>query len=71
MRVLCRDGNYATAVEYAKCNGKQLVLITSNGVSCCTDDYFSENLALCALDELVKNGYIMVDRLYPIDMMHI
>ena len=64
MRVLCRDGDYAIGIEYAKCNGKQLVLITSTGVCYYTDDYFSENLALCALDDLVKNGHIMVNKLH-------
>ena len=64
MRVFNRDKNCVIAVEYAACNGKQLVFITATGVGYRTDDYYAENIALCTLSDLAKNGYIIVDTLY-------
>jgi hypothetical protein len=64
MRVFNRDKNCVIAVEYAKCDGKQLVFMTVAGVGYRTDDYYAENIALCTLSDLAKNGYIIVDKLY-------
>lgn len=64
MRVFNRDKDCVIAVEYARCDGKQLVFMTVTGVGYCTDDYYSENIALCTLSDLAKDGYIIVNRLY-------
>ena len=64
MRILCRDKNCVVAVEYAGLDGKQLVFMTVAGVGYRTDDYYSENIALCTLSDLAHNGYIIVDKLY-------
>ena len=64
MRVLNRDKNCVIAVEYAGLNGKQLVFMTVAGVGYRTDDYYSENIALCTLSDLAQNGYIIVNKLY-------
>lgn len=64
MRVLNMDKQCAVEVEYAKCDGKQLVFITSTNVGYRTDDYYHENIAYSKLSDLVVDGYIMVDKLY-------
>ena len=64
MRVLNMDKKCATEIEYAKCDGKQLVFVTSTNVCYRTDDYFHENIAYSKLSDLVVDGYIIVDKLY-------
>ena len=62
MRVMFE--NYVVAINEAICYGKQLVFKTCNGEYYHTDDYFSENIAHCKLNDLVVNGYIKVNILH-------
>lgn len=62
MRVIC--GDYAVAIKIAKCVDKRLVFTDFDGVYYHTDDYFAENIAHCALNDLVVNGYLRVKALY-------
>lgn len=64
MRVFNRDKDCVVSVEYAGRNGKQLIFVTVANVVYRTDDYYSENIALCTLSDLAKNGYIFVNKLY-------
>lgn len=64
MRVFCKDKNSVIVIDFAKCDGKQLIFITATNVCYRTDDYYSENIALCELTDLAANGYIIVDKLY-------
>ncbi len=64
MRVVCMDKKCAIEIEFAKCDGKQLIFITSENVCCRTDDYYNENIAYSKLSDLVADGYIMVEKLY-------
>lgn len=59
MRIIC--GDCVVAIQYAKCEGKHLVFIASGGMRFRTDDYFSENIAYCKLNDLAVNGYIRLD----------
>lgn len=61
MRVLC--GDFAVEIVLAKCEGKRLSLKTFNGITLYTDDYYHENIALSALNDLVVDGYIRVNTL--------
>ena len=62
MRVLC--GNCVIEMNCALCNGKKLILETYDGKHYYTDDYYSENIAMCTLSDLVVNGYVRVNRLH-------
>lgn len=58
------DRKCAIGIEFAKCDGKQLVFITSANVCYRTDDYYHENIAYSKLSDLVIHGYIVVEKLY-------
>ena len=62
MRVIC--GNCVREIKWAEHNGKQLVLKDFDNVCYYTDDYYHENIALCALNDLAVNGYIRVKTLH-------
>lgn len=64
MRVFNRDKNCVVSIEYAGLDGKQLIFATMANVVYHTDDYYSENIALCTLSDLAQNGYIFVNKLY-------
>lgn len=64
MRVFNMDKNCVIEIAYAKCDGKQLVFITSTDVCYRTDDYYHGNIAYSKLCDLARNGYIAVDKLY-------
>lgn len=64
MRVLCMNKKCAIEIAYAKCDGKQLVFVTSTDVCYRTDDYYHENIAYSKLSDLVIHGYIVVEKLY-------
>lgn len=64
MRILNMDKKCAVEVNYAKCDGKRLVFITSASVGYQTDEYYHENIAYSKLSDLVVHGYIIVDKLY-------
>lgn len=58
------DKRCAIEVDYAKCDGKRLVFVTSAGVGYQTDDYYNKNIAYSKLSDLVVHGYIVVGKLY-------
>ena len=62
MRVMC--GDFAMEIEWVRLNGKQLVFKGLDGTRYHTDDYFSDNIAYCKLNDLVVNGYIRVDSMH-------
>jgi hypothetical protein len=62
MRVICE--HYAMEIKYAECVGKYLVLTSYDGKFYHTDEYYAENIARCALNDLVVNGWIRVTALY-------
>lgn len=61
MRILY--GDFAIAIKIAQCECKRLIFEDLDGVRYYTDDYFSDNIAYCRLNDLVVNGYIRVENL--------
>lgn len=62
MRVIC--GDYVISIDCAMREGKRLVFKDYQGNYYRTDDYYGDNIALCQLSDLAKNGYIRVNELY-------
>ena len=62
MRVI--RGNFAIEVKYAELHDKRLVFKDLDNTYYHTDDYYAENIALGALNDLVINGYIRVKALH-------
>lgn len=61
MRVVCED--FAIGIEWVRRNGKRLTFKALDGLYYCTNDYYAENIAHCALSDLVINGYLRVKEL--------
>ena len=59
MRVIYKHNVFE--VKDAWVSGKHLVFKDLDNVRHHTKDYFAENIALCALNDLAVNGYIRVD----------
>ena len=62
MRVICE--HYAIEFKYAEWVDRHLLLEDFDGKLYITDEYYGENIARCALNDLVVNGYIRVKALY-------
>ena len=62
MRVLYKD--CAITIDLAMRDGKRLIFRTCDNLYYYTKDYFADNIAYCALNDLIVNGYIRVDELH-------
>lgn len=58
MRIIYED--FALEIKCAWREGKRLILKDLDNVSYYTDDYYADNIAHCALSDLVVNGYLRV-----------
>lgn len=62
MRVLY--GDFAIEIKCAWRENKRLIFKDLDGVAYFTNDYFADNIALCALNDLVVNGYLRVKEMH-------
>lgn len=69
MRV--RYGDLIIVCDWAIRKGRILIFGTRSREIYCTDEYYHENIAACALGDLFANGYLTVKNLKPVQHIHI